>query len=161
MYHPAAGLHQASLADVIRTDFRRLPVFIEQARIMLSPPVEEDIEVVAEAQAAREEVIHEPETAAVLESDLPVAVGVVPEIAEVVAQTADPLPGIVDQSAPADDFVLSEEPAVLTLEAEEPADEAHVQNVEQDVELESAAADAAAARTRDDKGKEFEQLPLF
>ena len=31
MYHPAAGLHQASLADVIRSDFRLLPVYIEQA----------------------------------------------------------------------------------------------------------------------------------
>jgi DNA polymerase len=36
MYHPAAGLHQASLADVIRADFRKLPVYIEQARDMLS-----------------------------------------------------------------------------------------------------------------------------
>ncbi len=36
MYHPAAGLHQASLADVIRADFRKLPVYIEQARAMLS-----------------------------------------------------------------------------------------------------------------------------
>src|SRR5437588_1568777 len=35
MYHPAAGLHQASLADIIRADFRKLPVFVEQARIML------------------------------------------------------------------------------------------------------------------------------
>jgi uracil-DNA glycosylase family 4 len=38
MYHPAAGLHQASLADVIRTDFRLLPVYIEQAGKMLAPP---------------------------------------------------------------------------------------------------------------------------
>lgn len=37
MYHPAAGLHQASLADVIRADFRKLPIFIEQARELLSP----------------------------------------------------------------------------------------------------------------------------
>jgi uracil-DNA glycosylase family 4 len=38
MYHPAAGLHQASLADVIRSDFRKLPLFIEQARKLLAPP---------------------------------------------------------------------------------------------------------------------------
>jgi DNA polymerase len=38
MYHPAAGLHQASLADVIRSDFRKLPIYIEQARKMLAPP---------------------------------------------------------------------------------------------------------------------------
>lgn len=37
MYHPAAGLHQASLADVIRADFRKLPVYIEQARLMQEP----------------------------------------------------------------------------------------------------------------------------
>ena len=39
MYHPAAGLHQASLADVIRSDFRKLPLFIEQARKLLAPPL--------------------------------------------------------------------------------------------------------------------------
>ena len=40
MYHPAAGLHQASLADIIRSDFRKLPLFIEQARKMLAPVVQ-------------------------------------------------------------------------------------------------------------------------
>lgn len=40
MYHPAAGLHQASLADIIRSDFRKLPLFIEQARKMLVPAVQ-------------------------------------------------------------------------------------------------------------------------
>jgi len=40
MYHPAAGLHQASLADIIRSDFRKLPLFIEQARKMLAPTVQ-------------------------------------------------------------------------------------------------------------------------
>ena len=40
MYHPAAGLHQASLADIIRSDFRKLPLFIEQARKMLAPAVQ-------------------------------------------------------------------------------------------------------------------------
>jgi uracil-DNA glycosylase len=38
MYHPAAGLHQASLADVIRSDFRLLPIYIEQAGKILAPP---------------------------------------------------------------------------------------------------------------------------
>ncbi len=42
MYHPAAGLHQASLADIIRSDFRKLPLFIEQARKMLAPAVQTD-----------------------------------------------------------------------------------------------------------------------
>jgi len=67
MYHPAAGLHQASLADVIRSDFRKLPIFIEQARKMLTPPPEVSEERVAEAEAAKEPVIHDPETSAVLE----------------------------------------------------------------------------------------------
>ena len=31
MYHPAAGLHQASLKDVIREDFRKIPRIIEEA----------------------------------------------------------------------------------------------------------------------------------
>ena len=42
MYHPAAGLHQASLADIIRSDFRKLPLFIEQARKMLTQAVQAD-----------------------------------------------------------------------------------------------------------------------
>lgn len=36
MYHPAAGLHQASLADVIRADFRLLPIYLEQSRKLLA-----------------------------------------------------------------------------------------------------------------------------
>ncbi len=31
MYHPAAGLHQASLKDVIREDFRKIPTIIAEA----------------------------------------------------------------------------------------------------------------------------------
>lgn len=37
MYHPAAGLHQASLADIIRADFRKLPIIMEQGRRLLNP----------------------------------------------------------------------------------------------------------------------------
>jgi uracil-DNA glycosylase family 4 len=32
MYHPAAALHQPSLREVVRTDFSRLPEFIEQTK---------------------------------------------------------------------------------------------------------------------------------
>jgi len=67
MYHPAAGLHQASLADVIRSDFRKLPIYIEQARLMSRPPIEAAVEQIVEAEEAREAVVHEPETSAVLE----------------------------------------------------------------------------------------------
>jgi DNA polymerase len=69
MYHPAAGLHQASLADIIRADFRKLPIYIEQARLMSAPPPEVAEENVVEAEALREGVIHEPETAEVLPVD--------------------------------------------------------------------------------------------
>jgi DNA polymerase len=31
MYHPAAGLHQASLKDVIREDFKKIPLIIAEA----------------------------------------------------------------------------------------------------------------------------------
>lgn len=34
MYHPAAGLHQASLKDTIRADFKKIPLIIEQAARM-------------------------------------------------------------------------------------------------------------------------------
>jgi DNA polymerase len=70
MYHPAAGLHQASLADVIRADFRKLPVYLEQAQRMAAPPQEVVQEQVAQAQEARESVIHSEHTAAVLEQEL-------------------------------------------------------------------------------------------
>jgi len=64
MYHPAAGLHQASLADVIRSDFRKLPIYIEQARRMLAPAPEPVEERLAEAEAASEpgNLLPEPET---------------------------------------------------------------------------------------------------
>jgi DNA polymerase len=40
MYHPAAGLHQASLKDVIRNDFKKIPLVIAEAERMASeaPP---------------------------------------------------------------------------------------------------------------------------
>ncbi len=78
MYHPAAGLHQASLADVIRSDFRKLPIYIEQARKMLTPPLDVTHERVAEAEVARESMIHNPGTDLVLEQepspDVPTAI---------------------------------------------------------------------------------------
>jgi DNA polymerase len=67
MYHPAAGLHQASLADIIRSDFRKLPLYIEQARKMLAPSKEQVEERIVEAEAAREFVVHDPDTAEVIE----------------------------------------------------------------------------------------------
>jgi len=50
MYHPAAGLHQTSLKDTIRADFKKIPMIIEQAARMDAeskakpepPPVKEE-----------------------------------------------------------------------------------------------------------------------
>ncbi len=67
MYHPAAGLHQASLADVIRADFGKLPVYLEQAA-SLSQSHQAAEERIEEAGEAREEVVALPKTAAVMES---------------------------------------------------------------------------------------------
>ena len=36
MYHPAAGLHQASLKDVIREDFKKIPLIIAEAERIAS-----------------------------------------------------------------------------------------------------------------------------
>jgi len=38
MYHPAAGLHQASLKDVIREDFKKIPLVIAEAERMAAEP---------------------------------------------------------------------------------------------------------------------------
>jgi uracil-DNA glycosylase family 4 len=38
MYHPAAGLHQASLKDVIREDFKKIPLVIAEADRMAAEP---------------------------------------------------------------------------------------------------------------------------
>ncbi len=38
MYHPAAGLHQASLKDVIREDFKKIPVVMAEADRMAAEP---------------------------------------------------------------------------------------------------------------------------
>jgi hypothetical protein len=79
MYHPAAGLHQASLADIIRADFRKLPGFLEQSRKVAFPPVAVIEERMEEAVEARESVVHEPVTSVVLEE--PVG-GIAPRIKE-------------------------------------------------------------------------------
>jgi len=38
MYHPAAGLHQASLKDAIRDDFKKIPLVIAEAERMAAAP---------------------------------------------------------------------------------------------------------------------------
>ncbi len=42
MYHPAAGLHQASLKDTIREDFKKIPQIIAEAeRVVAETPVKQ------------------------------------------------------------------------------------------------------------------------
>lgn len=58
MYHPAAGLHQASLADIIRSDFRKLPLFIDQARkLMGKTSGVEDAQIGEEASGLQETTV--------------------------------------------------------------------------------------------------------
>ena len=49
MYHPAAGLHQASLKDIIRDDFKKIPLVVAEAERMaaetparVTPPKKQD-----------------------------------------------------------------------------------------------------------------------
>ncbi len=49
MYHPAAGLHQASLKDIIRDDFKKIPLIVAEAERMaaetparVTPPKKQD-----------------------------------------------------------------------------------------------------------------------
>lgn len=120
MYHPAAGLHQASLADVIRSDFRKLPIYIEQARKLAAPPPEIVKERVVEAEIARELVVHEPETSAVLEQpnapDTPSLVQEAPtvyNIKEEVEHGAPATPEVAQetQAAPAPKAARPKKPA--------------------------------------------------
>jgi len=36
MYHPAAGLHQASLKDTIRADFKKIPIVLAEAERLVA-----------------------------------------------------------------------------------------------------------------------------
>lgn len=102
MYHPAAGLHQASLADIIRADFRKLPIFIEQARKMLAQsPLAIEEERIAEAEAAREQVVQQPETAAVLSGDQPESNGHAPVAETLVLKETRATKPIAQEGQPA------------------------------------------------------------
>jgi DNA polymerase len=142
MYHPAAGLHQASLADIIRADFRRLPVFLEQAKLLTAPPRGADEERVLEAEAVRESVVHEPETAAILEGDSPPNGHV--ESAEALAEVA---------AGAATPHLLAESKAEPFPTAADKAPE------------EEAAQPSASSRSKQRKGAkkpdDFEQLTMF
>ena len=90
MYHPAAGLHQASLADIIRDDFRKLPLFMEEAKSSLAtrPMMVATEQRVEAAEEARTEVVNEAVTGTVI--DAPVAREAV-SVAPVVNGTVRPV----------------------------------------------------------------------
>lgn len=94
MYHPAAGLHNDRLKDVIREDFRKLPGIIEQAQhgpVAVPPPPAappEDTLALLDAYAALV-AIPEPESAPV----------VVAEEAVIVAPEPTPAPVLVAEDA--------------------------------------------------------------
>jgi DNA polymerase len=90
MYHPAAGLHQGSLADIIRADFRKLPAFIEQARRMSRRPAQAAVaERLDEALEDRAAVVSEIETGSPAEADP--APHIVDEAGNVATEAAEPV----------------------------------------------------------------------
>jgi uracil-DNA glycosylase len=96
MYHPAAGLHQASLADIIRADFRKLPIFIEQARkrlaqtTLVDEEVEEAVEELTFEEAPKPEAVAAVSAPKVVRESGPAPVEAAPQATDV-------------QNAPADD----------------------------------------------------------
>jgi len=112
MYHPAAGLHQASLADVIRADFRKLPIYLEQAYELKPASFKIAEERLADAEEAREQVVHKEETSMVVDDvpreDAPPELGTTQEPA---------LPSPQEPPAPA---VVAASPAVSTRSRKRP-----------------------------------------
>lgn len=100
MYHPAAGLHQASLADIIRADFRKLPVYLEQARKVGKPAAAVVEDRMEEAVEARESVVHEPETSAVLEGPVLQVLQIREESAPALQPSLEPQQSVDEQAPP-------------------------------------------------------------
>jgi DNA polymerase len=148
MYHPAAGLHQASLADIIRDDFRKLPLFMEEAAHSLStrPMIVEPQQRVEAAEEAREEVIHEPETAAVIDAPVAEEVTAAPS-----AVSAIVTPAV--QEAPAE-YVTVES---VLVEASEGTQVPEVQAAAP----EEPKAKPAARRSKKKTGPQYKQMSFF
>ncbi|HEX8220292.1 MAG TPA: uracil-DNA glycosylase family protein [Chloroflexia bacterium] len=148
MYHPAAGLHQASLADIIRDDFRKLPLFMEEAAARLStrPMLVEPEERIQAAEQARAEVVTQPETGTVIDT---------PVVMEVVA-TAPALDGAdiaTMQEAPAE-YAATEPVAEVVPEAVQVAEVATAP-------VEEVRAKPAARRSKKKSGPQYKQMSFF
>lgn len=148
MYHPAAGLHQASLADIIRNDFRKLPLFMEEAVHSLStqPMPVEPRERVEAAEEARAEVINEPVTAAVI--DAPVEVE--PVSAAAVVSAAAPA---TVQEVTAEYVAAESTPVGITEVAEAPSAQAATP--------EESKPKPAARRSKKKSGPQYKQMSFF
>ncbi len=147
MYHPAAGLHQASLADIIRDDFRKLPLYLEEATHSLStrPMMVEAEQRVAAAEEARAEVIQEPATAAVIDVLVEVEVA-----APTPAENSTIPPTIQEVTA---EYIPTESvPAVEAGVAEAPQPQAAP---------EEPKAKPAPRRSKKKSGPQYKQMSFF
>jgi hypothetical protein len=114
MYHPAAGLHNQQLKDVIREDFRQLPRYVEQALQAThpaapTPPAPEDPVALLDAYAA----LVAPATPAPSPPvDAPPALVATPEAVAVAAAPSLPDPAAEASSVPVADAadVVTEPP---------------------------------------------------
>jgi hypothetical protein len=147
MYHPAAGLHQASLADIIRDDFRKLPLFMEEAHARLSarPMLGEPEQRIEAAEEARAEVVNQPETGTVI--DAPIA----PEMVAT-APIADAPGYVMMREAPAE-YTANEAVAEVAPEAEQVPGVA--------ASGEEIKAKPAARRSKKKSGPQYKQMSFF
>ncbi len=148
MYHPAAGLHQASLADIIRDDFRKLPLFIEEAAHSLStrPMMVEPQRRVEAAEEARAEVIHAPATGTVIDA---------PEATEVAAPAV-----VASNSAPP---TVREVTAEYTAPESAPVGELEVAQAPQAQATapEAPKAKPSPRRSKKKSGPQYKQMSFF
>ncbi|MEA2574461.1 MAG: uracil-DNA glycosylase [Chloroflexia bacterium] len=148
MYHPAAGLHQASLADIIRDDFRKLPLFMEEAAHSLStrPMMVEPQQRVEAAEEARAEIINQPATGMVI--DAPAVEEVVAPVAVASAPDVSTVREVTAEYSPAEDVPTSEVDAV-------PAPQV------QSATPEEAKAKPAPRRSKKKSGSQYKQMSFF
>ena len=148
MYHPAAGLHQASLADIIRDDFRKLPLFMEDAAQSLStrPMMVESQQRVEAAEEARAEVIQEPATGTVIDAPVATEVAVpTPEAAEMASPTV--------QEVTAEYTALDSTPEGVAAAAQAPQAQAAAP--------EEPKAKATTRRSKKKSGPQYKQMSFF
>lgn len=152
MYHPAAGLHQASLADIIRDDFRKLPLFMEEAAHSLStrPMMVESQQRVEAAEEARAEVIHESATGTVIDTSVVTEVAAPAPAVPVATETTPPtVQEVTAEYTASDSTPVGEEVA----QAPQPQAEATAP--------EEPKAKPATRRSKKKSGPQYKQMSFF